>query len=482
MTGWLIAAAMLTVVVALLSFDEVRDAVRTDVYLSLDRWLERWLQPLLSVITLICIGMAMRTQTGPVIQDPPSPPSMSTDTAAPGPAAATAAAASAAVAPLSAATPAAVTEERSPAIAQPVVAQFRIVARGLDGAPTAGISGVEVRVGQDRSATDAEGRVKLTASTRPSPDALMHISHPEYVPHFLPFRDLGSADAGSIEIKPVMRIVAIDTAERPSGGAAGTSPTTSAPPTGAASTRHAFESAFVRKGLELVTNEKERGEIVTQLYRYAEGRALYDPRTLQNLGMFRAASHAAFITVEQGPHGVRKATARLVSFKTTVIEQIVEVDEGDRASASDAGRILAERLLSQIAELRILNPRTATGCGGPVVALDGFGLFVPERWKIWISVQPQGLARHFPQLPVTLQADGSWSAAEVNVGETRTLARGQTFKVYAVLADEQHSREISEYLTGGNNLGLDLSRWNERSYRVLDNITIVRRPDAPSCT
>ncbi len=456
MNGWLYTAIMLVTVGAIWSFESVRALLSTEVYSSFDRFLERWLSPVLAVLVIGCIYLgAQLPQTpasplpiAPIASDPS--PARQIDKLAP--------------------------SERVELLAgpqgleggaRPIVAEFRVVERtAKDGVVV--IPGAEARVGNEEARGDANGVVMLVATSRPTDNASVRVSHKDYVLRFERFGDV--AEGRDVIMQRKMRIMTIAIPAQKGADEQALD-----------LMRSQFETAFLRDGIEQLSNERDRNDIVAQLYRFSEARALYDVKTLQRVGEFHGASHGVFLTLTPDPNGLR-ATARLVDFRTSQVVQIVEILAADGKDLN-VGHALAEQLLADIAELEILSPRDDTVCGRQV-SLEGFARFLPEDWRMWISVQPVGNALHFPQLPVTLQTDGWWLASAVSLGAAVQQQPKQGFKVYILLTDSQRSAAIDAYLAGartGHNPGVNLNQWERQSYRLLNNITIVRAATANEC-
>lgn len=428
------------------------DSMRTDVYPSVDRFLDLGLSPTLGVMAIVFLYVgglpATRAAESTTVSRPR--PSIRTSAEEPSP--------SKGPGPPT-------TESRLPSPTRSIVLRFRVI----DQAKRAPIPGVDAAVNNVTATSDTSGVLTIAASSRLSDDAIVRFSHGDYVRRF---ERLGNiAEGSAIAMRPKMRVLAIAT-------------TTDGPSAdGAADGQlllNQFEAGFLRDGVEQLPNERDRKRIVEQLYKFSEGRALYDPKTLQHVGEFHGATHGVFLTTRSGRE--QKAMARLVDFKTSQVTQIVEMPIGGEG-ASNAGHLLAEQLLAEIAELEILTPIDDIVCGRQVT-LQGSSRFLPEGWNMWISVQPVGNPWHFPQLPVSLLKDGRWIASDVSLGEAVQKQPKQAFNVYVLLTNPERSIAIKHYLEGasnGHNTGTNLNLWDKRSYKLLGSITISRDSAVNEC-
>jgi hypothetical protein len=173
---------------------------------------------------------------------------------------------------------------------------------------------------------------------------------------------------------------------------------------------------------------------------------------------------------------------RLVSLQTSQIEKSAEVYLKDENQFDAAGRFLAGLLLSQLTQAFILDPNSESSCGRRL-SLDGYASYLPSDWTLWITIQPEGNPRHFPQYRLTLQKDGSWYASDVYLGEETQKSSTATFQVYVILADRENTQKIDQYLVTHKSDGLDLNAWDKQGYRALHRIRIKRvSPMSGGCT
>ena len=79
----------------------------------------------------------------------------------------------------------------------------------------------------------------------------------------------------------------------------------------------------------------------------------------------------------------------------------------------------------------------------------------------------------FPQRPVTVERNAEWTAPDVYLGE-ETIARPQSFRIFAVLVDAAYSETIKTYIASGSNLGLDITSWPREHCKIISHVTVTR--------
>ncbi len=343
----------------------------------------------------------------------------------------------------------------------------KVVVRDQHGQPVP-VPGAVVKVGMDEGTSDKEGRFAVALSSGDaSGDEPVRISHENYVARFLRYDDPDIGREEPIELSPKMRIVVIDASARPGESVGGSD---------ALAFTSALEDPLHCSEIELLADEGQRDDIVTQLHRCQEGRALYDPHTLQRVGDFHGATHGAFwTTAVQGSTWI--ARCRLVSLTTGKIVADADTVAGDGETVDRVGARLADFVLSQLTEVRILRPKPGATCGHDIT-VEGYALYRPKGWSLWISLQPDRSALHYPQLKLTVQEDGSWFTSAVYLGTEGRLREPLRARIYGVLTDPECSRQIDAYLVSGANDGLDVNAWDNKRCRVLAHVDVTRDDSA----
>jgi hypothetical protein len=340
------------------------------------------------------------------------------------------------------------------------IVTFRIVHQA-DGDKMAPLPNAIVRVGQDENTSDESGKVRLLLSTPPAPDTLVRISEKLHLSRFLRFDDPIIASRQDVQLTPKMRVVVVDPSEGNARGADSLE-----------AIRRNLESHFANSEIELLADDKMRDDIVHKLHQFSEGRALYDPKTLQQVGNFHGATHGAFWNLNRGSDSL-EVECKIVSFKTSQVENTAKTQFADEKALGEASGDVAEFLLSQLSRSQVLSPKNESLCARNV-SLEGYASYLPSDWTLWITIQPEGNALHFPQFRVTPQTDGYWSASDVYLGEENQGPRPSRFMVYIVVTAKQYTKEIDEYLGAAVNRGLNLNAWDKRFYRVLDHVRLTR--------
>ncbi len=72
---------------------------------------------------------------------------------------------------------------------------------------------------------------------------------------------------------------------------------------------------------------------------------------------------------------------------------------------------------------------------------------IPDNQQLWIVIYPQDAYKYYPQNPVNVQSDGSWSLP-VQFGEAQNVGK---YDLYAVLADNNAQKQLSDYITKSEN-------------------------------
>jgi hypothetical protein len=139
-------------------------------------------------------------------------------------------------------------------------------------------------------------------------------------------------------------------------------------------------------------------------------------------------------------------------------------------------------LLAQLCQVTILSPRPNAKVD-LTIPVRGYVTFKPESWGLYLSVLPQGVSRHYPQQPITIQEDGSWYAPTVTIGLDKPSQAGRAFLVFPLLVDPAGAARIMDYhrrsdldneLNDGINLD-DPRVWPAGSFRILRSISVTRK-------
>jgi len=236
-----------------------------------------------------------------------------------------------------------------------------------------------------------------------------------------------------------------------------------------------FEKHFRTAGIGLLADEQLRARIVIELQRVQEARALYDPATLQRVGDFHGATHGAFWSLTKSGVGWQ-LQCRLVRFRTS---EVLATASSTFANADSIGATVqetADLLLSDIAEVTILSPVESGVCSRRIV-VSGRARYMPRTWTLWLTLLPDTISAHYPQMPVTVQRNDEWLAPEVYLGD-ENLLQSQAFTIYAVLTDAEYSQRMRDYIDRADNGGIDVSKWPRQHYKLVSHVTVTRKPAA----
>lgn len=237
-----------------------------------------------------------------------------------------------------------------------------------------------------------------------------------------------------------------------------------------------FEKHFRTAGIGLLADEQLRATIVTELQHVQEARALYDPATLQRVGNFHGATHGAFWSLTKSALGWQ-LQCRLVRFRTSEVLATASTTFANADSIGATVQETADLLLSDIAEVAILSPMENGVCGRRII-VSGRAKYMPRTWTLWLTLLPDTISAHYPQMPVTVQRNDEWKAPEVYLGD-ETLLQSQAFTIYAVLTDSEYSQRMRDYIDRAENGGLDVSKWPRQHYKLVSHVTVTRKPAPP---
>lgn len=330
------------------------------------------------------------------------------------------------------------------------------------------VSGAKIKVGQAEAISNADGSFQVPLCSPPADDTLVRISHADYMNSFHRLDDFTLGNPVKVELEPKLRIIVLDAGEK------GTLELNQDQQNVITSN---LESQLECDEIGVFAEGNLRSQIIDKLHQFQEERALYDPKTLQRVGEFHGATHGVFYSARRQGGGFQ-LDSKLVSFKTGRIEKTASIIFEKDDQFSDASLYLANILLSQLAEIEILSPKTGTRTNR-LLNVEGFARFRPKMWTLWVTILPINNALHYPQQRVTPKEDGSWFASSVFLGEERPVERPVGFRVYVVFTDPERTAEIDRYLDHltvdpKDNTGLNLNAWNKSHCRILDHIDLVR--------
>jgi hypothetical protein len=97
---------------------------------------------------------------------------------------------------------------------------------------------------------------------------------------------------------------------------------------------------------------------------------------------------------------------------------------------------------------------------------------IPNGQQLWIAIYPHTALKYYPQKPVNIQNDGTWSL-QVQFGE-KDNAKEQ-FDIIAFLANESAQKELNEYI----NTSIKTKSWLGKDFlpdgvNIITQITVVR--------
>jgi hypothetical protein len=236
-----------------------------------------------------------------------------------------------------------------------------------------------------------------------------------------------------------------------------------------------LEQSFRTTGIRLLADHTLREDLIRELQRYQQGRALYDPATLKQVepGHFHGATHGVFWSVT-GAGSSPVIECRLVRLLTSEIVTTASATSNIEDTPDSSVQQIATALLADIAEVKIEVPAPNDDCGR-TITVRGRVSYFPKNWTLWVTMLPDGKSNHYPQRFATMQRNGFFFAPEVYLGE-EAISQTQRFSIYAVMADEEYSARISAYLAHPNDVGLDISNWPRQHSRIIANVPVNRSP------
>jgi hypothetical protein len=325
------------------------------------------------------------------------------------------------------------------------------------------IRGATVRYGQLQVTSGWSGSFTLCGPRTSPDDTFVRITHPDFVTRFMRSDDpvFASSSGPSIELAPKKRIIVFDFEGTEDGKPFQTHRDAIRNTLGNQLT---YCNEFKRLA------EQDRGKVLKELHRYQQNAALYNKETLVKVGNFYGATHGVYGTVTlRGGAVLLECT--LLNLSTLHEENYATVEVPSLAFVRQGCEILADQLVSQMTAITILAPANGISCG-TVIAVRGYAVYCPRRWTPWVSLQPVGNAAHYPQLRISFEPDGFWSASAVHVGDGTPRTEPAGFDVYALIAGPETTMDIVDYLKAGKNEGMTLSPWQPELYRLLSHINV----------
>ena len=104
--------------------------------------------------------------------------------------------------------------------------------------------------------------------------------------------------------------------------------------------------------------------------------------------------------------------------------------------------------------------------------LAGTAKKIPKGKHLWIAIYPQNAYKYYPQNPVTVQSDGSWTLP-VQFGEE--VHSGVKFDICAILADNNAHKELSKYIKASEKAkSWDGIKFLPRGTKIITKLTVKR--------
>ena len=331
------------------------------------------------------------------------------------------------------------------------------------------IDHARLEIGQYTAYSNSIGVAKIPVDNMVLQSTVVKITHPQYIARYLTKDNIMKTD--TIHCRRKYRLIVVDW-EHP---------------------KEMTSEQLIKSRLNLLRRNMEeqfaycqeinllaeslRDKIVEELYKIREDRALYDPETITEVGDFLGATHGVFCEIrlrnpeefELKGYFVDLAKAKMLTSQSIVMSELNQLE--------GACTYLADLLISHFSEIRVLRPANGSQCGR-VLSVDGYILFRPRHSHIWLSVLPEGQHLHYPQLPITVEKDGRWTASSVSIGDGRMKVPA-VFYIKPILADPAVHSKIQEYLQiigeDGRSPGIDVTGWErERRCRIYEGIRVVR--------
>ncbi len=332
------------------------------------------------------------------------------------------------------------------------------------------IKHAQIKTGQHIAHPNSMGVVEIPVDDMVLPGAVVKITEPNYVTIFLTKESIVKNKIFYCRKKH--RLIVVDW-EYPANGLL-----KELTKSKLRSLRSGMESHFSSCQELILLAEGDRNKIVEELYKIQANRSLYDPETITEVGNFWGATHGVFGEIRKLSSGkielkgylVDLATAKMLTSQSVVVPTLALID--------DASTYLADLLISHFTEIKVLQPPSGVQCGSSL-CVDGYILFRPLLSRVWLSVLPEGHHLHYPQLPITVEKDGRWTAPSVSVGDDRIKVPA-VFHIKPILADMRVDKEIEDYLKKvktdkGASAGMDLTEWErQRKCRIYEGIQVRR--------
>jgi hypothetical protein len=215
-------------------------------------------------------------------------------------------------------------------------------------------------------------------------------------------------------------------------------------------------------------------QLVQELHRQQRMTPLHNKETMVRIGNFTGATAGLFGAVHSTGRGSVGIQAELIDLSTSEVLASARAEIRKESALESAVDWLADQILATLTTAEIESPRDGAPCGRQIT-VKGHAKFVPETWRIWVTVAPSLNGHHYPQKRLSPEADGSWFSHSIYAGdEGNSRSQQQLFTLCVVLVDEQADERLGRAV--GTDLQLD--DFGDKHCRMLAHIDLSRSDDS----
>ena len=205
--------------------------------------------------------------------------------------------------------------------------------------------------------------------------------------------------------------------------------------------------------MEVVARGDKLEQISSEIDLNKSRKDLFDPNEIVETGKAVGANFIITGSV-RNENGQLFVDAELIDMKKSVTSQQVNMRLGEQELNEKIPK-LASNLVGKEALVNIHTITQVQKYNPRLISLQGSNSCIPEGWHIWISVQPAGVDKHFPQGFATVDGN-SWNVSNTYLGNEQD--RGLMFHIYAILADPHAHQIFKNYIDSKRFNGLELPK------------------------